>query len=72
MNVKLIEPGEAFVTRKISASVARIAAGLLEYIELGYMDAVRDWSHAKDIVEGCWLMCQADKAGQLECYCNQH
>ena len=42
--------GEAFVTRKITRSVAKIALGQMEYFELGNMDAKRDWGHAKDYV----------------------
>ncbi len=53
--------GKEFVTRKITDSVARIKLGLLDYIELGNMDAKRDWGFAKDYVEGMYLMLQADK-----------
>jgi len=53
--------GEEFVTRKISIGVARIhkamkGAGKFESIELGNLDAKRDWSHSKDFMEGVWLM----------------
>eukprot|EP01137_Pigoraptor_chileana_P016166 Opistho-2@5678 len=50
-----------FVTRKISRSVAQIQLGLIEEFALGNMDAMRDWGHAKDYVEGMWLMLQQDK-----------
>ncbi len=54
--------GQEFVTRKITDSVAKIKLGKLDCIELGNMDAKRDWGFAKDYVEGMWLMLQADKA----------
>ena len=53
--------GLEFVTRKITDSVAKIKLGKLEYMELGNMDAKRDWGYAKDYVEGMYLMLQADK-----------
>lgn len=53
--------GKEFVTRKITDSVAKIKLGLLECMELGNMDAKRDWGFAKDYVEGMYLMLQADK-----------
>jgi len=54
--------GEEFVTRKITNSVAKIKLGMLEYIELGNMDAKRDWGYAKEYVEGMHLTLQAKKA----------
>ena len=54
--------GREFVTRKITDSVAKIKLGQLDCIELGNMDAKRDWGFAKDYVEGMYLMLQADKA----------
>jgi GDPmannose 4,6-dehydratase len=54
--------GREFVTRKITDSVAKIKLGKLEYLELGNMDAKRDWGFAKDYVEGMYLMLQASKA----------
>ncbi len=54
--------GQEFVTRKITDSVAKIKLGLLDCMELGNMDAKRDWGFAKDYVEGMYLMLQADKA----------
>ena len=53
--------GKEFVTRKITDSVAKIKLGKLDCIELGNMDAKRDWGFAKDYVEGMYLMLQADK-----------
>ncbi|MEZ8028403.1 GDP-mannose 4,6-dehydratase [Enterovibrio norvegicus] len=54
--------GQEFVTRKISDSVAKIKLGKLDVLELGNMDAKRDWGFAKDYVEGMWRMLQAEKA----------
>lgn len=54
--------GKEFVTRKITDSVAKIKLGKLDVLELGNIDAKRDWGFAKDYVEGMWLMLQADKA----------
>jgi GDPmannose 4,6-dehydratase len=53
--------GETFVTRKITRSVARIAAGLEDKLYLGNLDAQRDWGYAKEYVEAMWLMLQADE-----------
>jgi GDPmannose 4,6-dehydratase len=53
--------GQEFVTRKITDSVAKIKLGKLDVLELGNMDAKRDWGFAKDYVEGMYLMMQADK-----------
>ena len=50
--------GETFVTRKITRGVARIEAGLDDAIYLGNLEAKRDWGHARDYVEGMWLMLQ--------------
>ena len=57
--------GETFVTRKITRAVARIKLGLQEKVYLGNMDAKRDWGHARDYVEGMWLMLQQDEARDL-------
>ena len=54
--------GETFVTRKIAAAAARIAAGKQETLYLGNLDAVRDWGYAKEYVEGMWRMLQQDEA----------
>lgn len=53
--------GPEFVTRKISKAVARIKLGKQELIELGNMDAKRDWGYAGDYVEGMWRMLQQDE-----------
>jgi GDPmannose 4,6-dehydratase len=53
--------GIEFVTRKISHAVARISLGKQDKLELGNMDAKRDWGFAGDYVEGMWLMLQQDK-----------
>ena len=53
--------GETFVTRKITRAAARIALGLQKTLYLGNLNAKRDWGHAKDYVEGMWLMLQQDK-----------
>lgn len=52
--------GREFVTRKISDSVAKIKLGKLDVLELGNIDAKRDWGYARDYVEGMWRMLQAD------------
>ncbi|QGX63275.1 GDP-mannose 4,6-dehydratase [Alteromonas mediterranea] len=54
--------GQEFVTRKITDSVAKIKLNMLDVLELGNMDAKRDWGFAKDYVEGMWRMLQAEKA----------
>jgi GDPmannose 4,6-dehydratase len=53
--------GREFVTRKITDSVAKIRLGKLDVLELGNMDAKRDWGFAKEYVEGMWRMLQADE-----------
>ena len=53
--------GREFVTRKITDSFAKMRLGKLEVLELGNMDAKRDWGFAKEYVEGMWRMLQADK-----------
>ena len=53
--------GETFVTRKITRGVAAIAHGLQNRLFLGNLDATRDWGHARDYVEGMWLMLQQDE-----------
>jgi GDPmannose 4,6-dehydratase len=53
--------GREFVTRKITDSVAKIKLGKLDCLELGNMDAKRDWGFAKEYVEGMWRMLQADE-----------
>lgn len=53
--------GLEFVTRKITDAVAKIKLGKLDVLELGNLDAKRDWGYAKDYVEGMYLMLQADQ-----------
>lgn len=53
--------GLEFVTRKITDSVAKIKQGKLDCLELGNLDAKRDWGFAKDYVEGMWRILQADE-----------
>jgi GDPmannose 4,6-dehydratase len=52
--------GETFVTRKITRGVAKIALGLQDKLWLGNINAKRDWGHAKDYVEGMYLILQQD------------
>ena len=52
--------GLEFVTRKITDGLARVKLGKLSHIDLGNLDAKRDWGYAKDYVEGMWRMLQAD------------
>jgi GDPmannose 4,6-dehydratase len=52
--------GREFVTRKITDSVAKIKLGKLDLLELGNLDAKRDWGFAKEYVDGMWRMLQAD------------
>ena len=54
--------GETFVTRKIVRGLSRISTGYQSSIELGNLNAKRDWGHAKDFVEAMWLMLQEPKA----------
>jgi GDPmannose 4,6-dehydratase len=53
--------GREFVTRKITDSVARISLGQLDALELGNVDAKRDWGFAREYVEGMWRMLQTDR-----------
>jgi len=53
--------GETFVTKKITKAVANICKGKQENLQLGNLDAKRDWGYAKDYVECMWLMLQQDK-----------
>jgi len=53
--------GRTFVTRKISRAVADIHLGRQDCIYLGNLDAKRDWGHARDYVEGMWLILQQEK-----------
>lgn len=53
--------GRTFVTRKITVAVARIKEGLDKCLYLGNLDSKRDWGHAKDYIEGMWMMLQMDE-----------
>ena len=53
--------GEDFVTRKITLAAGRIAEGLQDHLELGNMNALRDWGYAKDYVVCMWLMLQQER-----------
>lgn len=53
--------GREFVTRKITDSLAKIKLGQLDVLELGNMDAKRDWGYAREYVDGMWRMLQADE-----------
>ena len=53
--------GLEFVTRKITNAVARIKLGVQDHVELGNLDAKRDWGHSKDYVRAMWLLLQQDK-----------
>ncbi|MBN8483676.1 MAG: GDP-mannose 4,6-dehydratase [Sphingomonadales bacterium] len=53
--------GETFVTRKITRAAAAISLGRQDVLYLGNLDAKRDWGHAREYVEGMWLMLQQDQ-----------
>ncbi|MEG0592996.1 MAG: GDP-mannose 4,6-dehydratase [Coprobacillus sp.] len=53
--------GEEFVTRKITMAVANIKKGSQKFLELGNMDAKRDWGYSKDYVKAMWLMLQQEQ-----------
>jgi len=53
--------GQTFVTRKITRAVANIFLGYQDCVVVGNLDAKRDWGHARDYVEGMWLILQQDK-----------
>ena len=53
--------GETFVTRKITRAVAAISLGLQDKLFLGNLDAKRDWGHAREYVQGMWMMVQQDE-----------
>jgi GDPmannose 4,6-dehydratase len=58
MNHESPRRGENFVTRKITRAVARIEAGLQDSLQLGNLDARRDWGYAPEYVEAMWMMLQ--------------
>jgi len=53
--------GETFVTRKITRALSKISVGMQDVLELGNLNAKRDWGHAKDFVEAMWMMLQQDE-----------
>jgi len=53
--------GETFVTRKITRAAVRISMGIQKQVFLGNLNAKRDWGHAKDFVDGIWLILQQEK-----------
>ncbi len=53
--------GETFVSRKVTRAVAAIELGLQNTLYLGNLEAKRDWGHARDYVEGMWMMMQKDE-----------
>ena len=55
--------GETFVTRKITRAVAAIHRGLQDKLYIGNLDAMRDWGHARDYVEGMWRIVQQNEPG---------
>tara|TARA_R110002110_G_scaffold415719_1_gene654193 strand:- start:27371 stop:28360 length:990 start_codon:yes stop_codon:yes gene_type:complete len=63
--------GEAFVTRKITHQVARIANGLVDKLVLGNLDAKRDWGYAPEYVEAMWRMLNHDEPGDYIVATNQ-
>ena len=56
--------GADFVTKKITDGVKQIVKGEREFLELGNLNAARDWGHAKDYVEAMWLMLQQEEADE--------
>lgn len=59
--------GTNFVTNKVVKAAVRISLGLQDKLQLGNLDATRDWGHAKDYVEAMWLMLQSDKPDDYVC-----
>lgn len=57
--------GETFLTRKVTRSVARMAVGLEDCLFVGNLDSYRDWGHAKEYVEGMWMMLQHHTPGEF-------
>ncbi len=53
--------GETFVTRKVTRAAARISLGIEQKLYLGNLEARRDWGHARDYVEGMWMILQAQQ-----------
>lgn len=59
--------GTNFVTNKVCKEAVRIKYGLTDRLELGNLDATRDWGHARDYVQAMWLMLQLDEPGDYVC-----
>jgi GDPmannose 4,6-dehydratase len=57
--------GETFVTRKITRAASKIALGIQDKLYLGNLNSQRDWGHAKDYVEGMWMMLQQKEASDF-------
>lgn len=57
--------GKEFVTRKITSSIPRLISGELTRLELGNLDAKRDWGHARDYVKAMWMMLQSETPRDL-------
>ena len=55
--------GETFVTRKVTRAAAAIEMGRQQKLYIGNLDATRDWGHARDYVEGMWMILQQEKPG---------
>jgi len=60
-NHESVRRGPTFVTKKITIELDKIVKGEIQYMTLGNINAKRDWGHAKDFVEGMWLMLQTSK-----------
>jgi GDPmannose 4,6-dehydratase len=59
--------GTNFVTNKVVKAAVRISLGLQDKLQIGNLDATRDWGHAKDYVEAMWLMLQTDNPDDYVC-----
>jgi GDPmannose 4,6-dehydratase len=59
--------GTNFVTNKVVKAAVRISLGLQEKLNIGNLDATRDWGHAKDYVEAMWIILQQDKSDDFVC-----
>ena len=59
--------GTNFVTNKVVKAAVRISLGLQEKLNIGNLEATRDWGHAKDYVEAMWLMLQSDNPEDYVC-----
>ena len=64
--------GHNFVTRKITIALGNILKGKQDKLVLGNLNSLRDWGHAKDYVEGMWLMLQQEKADDYVLSTNEY